>query len=174
MSEADDKILTHLNAFSIQAMQALMAARLKAGQRGAGAIELGDLLLGLIVADRGLWANLLPEMREGDRLIDSPPLSSFFSMEIASKTLSGIEALLPYSEPIGHTVEVPLSHEVQLAFDEAEHIQKTFLQRQIEPFHLLAAVLTQEGSQCVKLLLTEGITKELVLRKLKASDQSGS
>jgi hypothetical protein len=63
MSEADDKILTDLNAFSIQAMQALMAARLKAGQRGAGAIELGDLLPRLIVTDQGSWANLLPDMR---------------------------------------------------------------------------------------------------------------
>ena len=155
-------------------MQVLAAARLKAGQRGAVAIELGDLLLGLIVADQGLWTNLLPEMREGDQLIDSPPHSLFFSMEVASKALNGIEALLPHSEPIGHTVEVPLSNEVQLAFDEAESIQKRFLQRQIGPLHILAAVLTQEGSQCVKLLLTEGITKELVLRKLKASDQSGS
>jgi hypothetical protein len=154
-------------------MQALAAARLKAGQRGAGAIELGDLLLGLIVADQDLWANLLPEMREGDRLIGSPPHTPFFSTEEASKLLNGIEAVLPHSGPVGHTVELPLSHEVQLAFDEAERIQKTFLQRQIEPLHLLAAVLTQEGSQCVKLLLTEGITKELVLRKL-TSDQSGS
>lgn len=152
----------------------MAAARLKAGQRGAGAIELGDLFLGLIVADQDLWAKLLPEMREGDRLIGSPPHNPLFSTEVASRILNGIEALLPYSEPIGHTVEVPLSHEVQLAFDEAERIQKTFLQRQIEPLHLLAAVLTEEGSQCVNLLLTEGITKELVLRKLKASDQSGS
>lgn len=113
-------------------------------------------------------------MREGDRLIGSPPHTPFFSTEVASKLLNGIEAVLPHSEPVGHTVEVPLSHEVQLAFDEAERIQKTFLQRQIEPLHLLAAVLTQEGSQCVKLLLKEGITKELVLRKLKASNQSGS
>jgi hypothetical protein len=174
MSEADEKTLRHLNAFSTQSMQVLAAARLKAGQRGAGAIELGDLLLGLIVADQGLWENLFPDMRKGDRLLDSAPHTPFFSTEVASKTLSGIEALLPYSEPIGHTVEVPLSHEVQLAFDEAERIQKTFLQRQIEPLHILAAVLTQEVSQCVKPLLTEGITKELVLRKLKASDQSGS
>ena len=173
MNEVDDKILRHLNAFSTQAMQALMAARLKAGQRGASAIELGDLLLGLIVTDQGSWANLLPDMRDGDTL-DLPPHSPFFSTDVATRLLSGIAALLPYSEPIGHTVEVPLSQEVQIAFDEAERVQKTFLQRQIEPLHLLAAVLTQEGSQCVKLLLKEGITKELVLRKLKASDQSGS
>jgi hypothetical protein len=128
MGEADDKILTHLNAFSIQAMQALMAARLKAGQRGAGAIELGDLLPGLIVTDQGSWANLLPDMREGDTL-DLSPHSPFFSTDVAGRLLNGIAALLPYSEPIGHTVEVPLSHEVQLAFDEAERIQKTFLQR---------------------------------------------
>lgn len=63
MSEADEKTLRHLNAFSTQAMQALAAARLKAGQRGAGTIELDDLLLGLIVADQDLWANLLPDAR---------------------------------------------------------------------------------------------------------------
>jgi hypothetical protein len=54
-------------------------------------------------------------------------------MRERGKLLNGVAALLPYSEPIGHTVEVPLSHEVQLAFGEAQRVQKTFLARQIEP-----------------------------------------
>jgi hypothetical protein len=90
---------------------------------------------------------------------------------VATKLLSGIESLLPHSEPIGHTIEVPLSQEVQLAFDEAEQLQKTFLQTQIEPLHLLAAVLAHEASPSVKVFLAAGITKEVVLEKLGANDQ---
>jgi hypothetical protein len=53
VNEDDAKILSHLNTFSPYALQALAAARLKAGQRGASAIEVGDLLAGLILADQG-------------------------------------------------------------------------------------------------------------------------
>lgn len=174
MSEADDKVLAHLNAFPIRAMQALAAARLKAGQRGASAIEVGDMLLGLIVADQGTLGNLLSDMHEGDRPLPLPPHSPLFSPETASKLLTRIEILLPHLEPIGHTIEVPLSHELQLAFDEAEEIQNTFRHKQIEPLHLLAAVLTQQASECVKVLLGVGVTKELVLQKLRATDQDQS
>ena len=50
MSEDDDKIVTHLNAFSNRSMQVVLAARYNAGQRGANVIELGDLLLGMVLA----------------------------------------------------------------------------------------------------------------------------
>ena len=65
MSEADDKILAHLNAFSSRAIQVVFAARYKAGQRGANMIEVGDLLLGMILEDQGMMENLLTDMREG-------------------------------------------------------------------------------------------------------------
>jgi hypothetical protein len=54
MSEADDKIVAHLNAFSIRAILVVLGARLKAGQRGAIMIEVGDLLLGMIMEDQGM------------------------------------------------------------------------------------------------------------------------
>lgn len=166
MNEDDAKILSHLNTFSPYALQALAAARLKAGQRGASAIEVGDLLAGLILADQGSWANLLPEFQGVDTQVDVPSRIPFFSTEAASNLLSGIEALLARSEPIGHTIEVPLSPEVQLAFDEAENIRRTFLNKQIEPLHLLAGTLMHETNECVKVLLRGGMTKQALIQKL--------
>ena len=175
MSEADDKILAHLNTFSVRAMQVLAAARLKAGRRGAGAIELGDMLLGLIVSNQGTLGVLFAEdMHEENRPLPHPPHRPFFSPETADKLLTGIESFLPRLEPIGQTIELPLSHDVQLAFDEAEEIKSTFRHKQIEPLHLLAALLTQQASECVKVLLGAGITREQVLQKLRATDQDQS
>jgi len=59
LTEPDDKILGHLNAFSTSAMQALFAARFKAGQRGANAIEMVDLLFGIVLEDQGKMEKLL-------------------------------------------------------------------------------------------------------------------
>jgi len=45
-----------------------------------------------------------------------------------------------------------------------------FHHKQIEPLHLLAAVLTQEMTQHSKLLQGLGITKELVLQRLRGTE----
>lgn len=123
------------------------------------------------MADQGSWRNLLPDiLGEEDRVIDLPP-HPFFSAEMATKLSNEIESLLAHSEPFGDTIEEPLSDEAQLAFDEAEHLQKTFLRTQIEALHLLAAVLAHETSPSVKVFLAAGITKEVVLEKLRANGQ---
>jgi hypothetical protein len=172
MSEADDKILIRLNAFSMRAIQVVFAARYKAGQRGANIIEVGDLLLGLVLEDKGMMGNLVSSMHEGKRptsVLPLPSHSPFFSPQAADELLTRIENLLPQSQPIGHTIEVPLSADLERAFDAAKEVQDAFHHKQIEPLHLLAGVLT-ESSQLVKPLQELGITKELVLQRLKAAE----
>ena len=170
MSEADDKILKHLNVFSARARQVVFAARLKAGQRGGGMIDVGDLLLGMVLEDQGMMGNLLSNAQEGlgpTTALPLPSHSPFFPTGTASELMTRIEELLPKSEPIGHTVEVPLSPELQYAFDGAKDLQNMFRHEQIGPLHLLAAVLADESSQYTKLLQNVGITKAQVLKKLK-------
>jgi hypothetical protein len=173
MGEPDDKTLTRLNAFSTRAIQVVFAARFKAGQRGANMIEVGDLLLGMVLEDKGMIGNLLSNMHGGPGLtspLTLPSHSPFFSPEAAGELLTRIETLLPQSEPISHTIEVPLSLDLERAFDGAKGVQDMFHHKQIEPLHLLAGVLTQESSQHFKLLQEVGITKELVLQRLRAKE----
>ncbi len=170
MTEADDKILGHLDAFSARAMQALFAARLKAGQRGASAMEVADLLLGLIMEDQGTIGGLLPDTHGRKEFIPLPipSHSPFFSSEAAGMLLAKIEAQILPAAPIPHTKDVPLSPELERTFDRARDVQNMFHHEQIGPLHLLAAVLAEESSQQTKLLQDVGITKEHVFRTLKA------
>jgi ATP-dependent Clp protease ATP-binding subunit ClpA len=170
MNEADDKIVAHLNTFSVRALRVLFAARHKAGQRGAKQIEVGDLLLGLILEDNGM-GNLLSEMHgEQGSILPLPPHIPFFSSEAAGELMTRIENLLPQAESIGHTIDLPLSADVEHVFDSAKDVQSTLRHKQIQPLHLLAAVLTQDSGQFVNLLNEGEITKNQVLERLNASD----
>ena len=173
MTERDEKILANLNAFSISAMQTLFAARFKAGQRGANVIDVGDLLFGIVLEDQGMMENLLSNMhgaQDSVHVLHFPSHSPFFPPATASDILTRIESLLPPSEPYTHTVEVPLSPDLEHTFDGAKDVRNMFHHKQIEPLHLLAAVLSQESSQQIKPLREAGITREMVMERLKATE----
>jgi len=169
LTETDDKILGHLNAFSIRAMQTLFAARFKAGQRGANVIEVDDLLFGIVLEDQGMMENVLPMAKDSIPELPSPSHSPFFPPATAGDIITRIENLLPQSEPYTHTIEVPLSADLERTFDEAKNLRSMFHHKQIEPLHLLAAVLGQESNQHVKLLRETGITREMVMERLRAN-----
>ena len=131
--------------------------------------EIDDLLVGLVLEDQGmLEGGLVGKLHEGTvHLVSQAPLHiPFFSKEMANDLLAKIEGILPRSEPVGLSTEIPLSSAAVHAFNSAEEFQKRFQHGQIEPLHLLAALLTEESSQGVKLLHASGITQEKVLLKL--------
>jgi hypothetical protein len=173
LTETDDKILGHLNAFSIRAVQTLFAARFKAGQRGANVIDVDDLLFGIVLEDQGMMGYLLPNMHGAKDSISELPCPShspFFPPATAGDIVTRIENLLPQSEPYTHTIDVPLSADLERTFDEAKNVRSMFHHKQIEPLHLLAAVLGQESNQHVKLLRETGITREMVMERLRATE----
>jgi hypothetical protein len=158
--------------FTMRARQVVFAARIKAGQRGAPMMDVGDLLLGMLIEDQGMMASVLPSiMTEGQgatSLLPLPAQTPFFPLGAANELLYRIEKLLPQSKPIAQTVEIPLSPDLKRVFDGANDVQSMFQHKEIEPLHLLAAVLTEESSRYVKLLQEVAITKELVLQRLNA------
>lgn len=95
----------------------------------------------------------------------------FFSPEEANDFLAKIEGILPRSEPVGTSTEIPLSSAAVHAFNSAEEIQTRFRHSQAEPLHLLAALLAEE-SQGVKLLHDSGITQENVLLTLGSATEN--
>jgi hypothetical protein len=156
--------------FSMGARRVVFVARLKAGQRGAAMIDLGDLLLGILLEDQGMIGSFFPIMTEGRGpapLELFPSHTPIFPLGAPDELLEKIEKLLPQSKPVAKTIEIPISPDLEGAFDGAIHIQNTFNHKRIEPLHLLAAVLTEESNQHVKLLQDFGITKEQVLKRLK-------
>jgi ATP-dependent Clp protease ATP-binding subunit ClpA len=67
---------------------------------------------------------------------------------------------------------VHLSPSLERIFDSAKAVQTRFQHSQIEPLHLLAAILTEEASQGVKLLQGSGITLEKMLLKLSGATEN--
>jgi len=159
-----------IDVFSMRAKQLVFAARFNAGEHGANLIDVEDFLLGLVLEDQGmLGENLFSKLHDGvgTLLNQAPSHIPFFSPEVAKNLVTRMEAHLPQLKPVSLSTEVPLSPALKRAFDSAKDFQAQFQHSQIEPLHLLAAILTDESSQSVKLLQEFGITQKKVLEKLR-------
>ncbi len=154
-------------AFSRRARGVLVAARFKAGQRGADAIGVDDLLLGLIVEDQGiLFREVHPEVESSE--VESPQESHspFFPSDIASVLLMKIGELLPRSDPVPSSREMGVSTDLKSLLVEARELQRELRHNEVEPLHLLAAVL-RKSSHAVDLLRQAGIYREKVMNTLR-------
>jgi len=163
------------DSFSLRSRQIVFAARFKAGERGANMIDIDDLLVGLVLEDQGmLEKGMFGKLHEGTvHLVNQAPLHiPFFLPEIANDFLAKIEGILPRSQSVGLSTDIPLSSAIVHAFNSAKDIQARFQHSQIEPLHILAALLTEESSQGVKLLHGSGITQETVLLKLGGPNEN--
>ena len=159
--------------FSTYARQVVFLARFKAGRRGANAIGVDDFAVALILEDQGMIGTVVAEMIYGDQELGPtlPPEdhSSFLPAEIAFDLLTKIEGSLPQSEATPLSTETPISSELERVCDAAKNLQYKFQLSQIEPLHLLAAVLTEESSQFTRLLREVGITYDQVLQRLRTA-----
>lgn len=90
----------------------------------------------------------------------------------AEDLLANIEGLFPQSEPVALNAEIPLSPSLERVLDSAKTLQARLQHREIEPLHLLAAILKEESSQGVKLLRDSGITQEKVLLRLSGAAEN--
>lgn len=163
-----------LDSFSMRARQVVFAARFKAGERGAKMIDTDDFLVGLILEDqRAMAKTVFGKIHEGQAVVSKVPSHiPFFSSKIAEDLLTKLESRLPQSQPVATNVEMPLSPSLKRVFDSAKAHQTRLEHSEIEPLHLLAAILTEESSRGVKLLHDSGITQEKVLLTLSGAAEN--
>ncbi len=157
--------------FSERARRIVFAARVKAGERGGAAIDTADLLAGLILEDQGMAeAAVLLKLGHGTPIfVDRRPLHTpFFSPTQAQDLLDSLAKLLPQSQPLATTAEIPLSPSLQRVFNSAKTLQTRLQHSKLGRLHLLAAALAEESSPSVQLLRDAGITEEKVLLALRA------
>lgn len=160
------------DAFSMRARQIVFAARFEAGECGANLIDVKDFLLGLVLEDQGtLGESLFSKLHDGQGTLlnKAPSHIPFFPQDVAKNLVTRIKALLPQMKPVGLSTEIPISPALERAFGSAEAFQAQFSHSQIEPLHLLAAILKEESSQCANLLQEFGITSEKVLQQLRGT-----
>jgi ATP-dependent Clp protease ATP-binding subunit ClpA len=156
------------DAFSSRSRIVVFGARFAAGERGSEAIDVEDLLIGLVREDQGTHGSMLSKFL-GDGVGSGFPTRThkqFFDPAVATSLLNNIEESVPHLEPIATSTEIPLSDQLSRVFEAAEGYRIQFHHDQIEPLHLLAAVFNDEGSVAAKELLKIGLTHEEVLRHL--------
>jgi ATP-dependent Clp protease ATP-binding subunit ClpA len=151
------------DVFSARARQIISAARFKAGERGANTIDVNDFLVGLILGDQCLLTNVMSKLL-GEPVAFAESAEShilFIPPKTAQNLPASMEKLLPLSNPVAPATSASISPALMRVFDSAKDLQRQLRRRShIEPLHLLAAILTEESSDGVKLLQGYGITRE--------------
>ena len=155
--------------YSHRAKYVIFGTRKKAGRRGADAMDVGDLLSAIMLEDQNMTRELLCHDGKGQigRVVGLEPHTPFFSASSASDLLANLDALLSRSNPIPDSTDMTITADLRRIFQSAESHQQEFHHNQVEPLHLLLAVLELPSCPEVDLLRRAGITEESVRVKLK-------
>lgn len=166
-----------LEDYSLRVHRALFLARLKAGQRGADAIELGDLLVALLIEDQGGFHKALADFhgrRNSTAQADPWPHQPFLPSELANGLLAQVEALCTRSQPVPAASDMPLSEAVKRVFTASASLRDELKQTKVEPLHLLAAVANDQSSRGAEVLRQAGITREKIINAMQQEEAAAS
>jgi|SRR5579875_2057281 len=155
--------------YSDRARQVIFLARMKAGQRGAQSIEVNDLLAAVVIEDQGDFQKAVSEGRGSRDVIQSERSepSRFLPSTFAKELLSRIESESPASQPVPNSEEMALSDGFKHALVRAGVLCDELRHNQVEPMHLLAAILEDDSGQAAQFFRYAGITRENVIAYLK-------
>ncbi|HKT49103.1 MAG TPA: Clp protease N-terminal domain-containing protein [Candidatus Angelobacter sp.] len=143
----------------------IFLSRRDAGSRGGPALEPADLLAAIINEDQGELAK-----RFAGHVTQSGPIQPpkpFFSAEVASRVLLRLHNVLPQQEPIADSVDMPMSPSLEHIFHAATELAQELHHPQVQPLHLVAAILGEESSEPAEILRETGISKEAVMQALR-------
>src|SRR5579875_656561 len=156
--------------YSFRAQQVIFLARLKAGQRGAEAVEVADLLAALIIEDQEGFSKALSDIRnlpksaaKADRKTHAP----FFLPELASDLLASLPEMHTNSRASPNELELLLSQSAVRVFERAVSLCAELQHRYVQPLHILAAILDNRSSRVAQILDRAGITREGVLKSVR-------
>jgi ATP-dependent Clp protease ATP-binding subunit ClpA len=160
--------------FSERARRLIFFSRKVAGERGAAAIEVEDLVQVLVREDQAEYAKLFPEsaVPVAARMA-VPKHRPFFTAEVAAEIQRKLEPLMPSKAKFLPTsVEMPLSETAQRVLLAAMDRSKESHDRQVEPLHLLAEVLSDDTSPVADALKQAGVTQEAVEAAIESREYS--
>ena len=157
--------------YSDRARRVVFLTRLKAGRRGAPALEPEHLVEALVFEDQGKSATAFIVPNEVAEVIAAPGIElhhPFLSSDIASEVLMELERVFTKSEPIPDSTDMPMSPALGVVFNAAMALRSELGCQQVEPLHLLAATLSESGSKASDVLKRAGVTKEAVIAAIRA------
>ncbi|HEU5415886.1 MAG TPA: Clp protease N-terminal domain-containing protein [Candidatus Angelobacter sp.] len=144
----------------------IFLSRKDAGSRGAASLEPGDLLQAIISEDQGELAKRLV-----GHVIQSGPIQPpqpFFSADVASKVLFRLHSILPRQEPVEDSVDMPMSPTLEHTLHAATTLAQELHHPQVQPLHLVAAILDEPSSEAAEILRQAGISNEAVIETLRS------
>jgi ATP-dependent Clp protease ATP-binding subunit ClpA len=92
----------------------------------------------------------------------------FFSADVASKALLRLHAFLPQHEPVAESVDITMSPSLQHILNAATTLAGKLQHSQVQPLHLVAAILAEESSGPAEILKEAGISREAVIQALRS------
>jgi len=154
--------------FSERSRRVVFLARMDAGRRGAAALEPAHLLDAVVREDQGeLAARFAGAVTSSGPL--RPPERSFFSAETASEILSTLERVLPpQAKPVADSADMQSSSALGETFAGATALATELHHEKVEPLHLVAAMLSIEGSGVAEILEQVGISREAVIAAIQS------
>jgi ATP-dependent Clp protease ATP-binding subunit ClpA len=154
--------------YSKGALRVIFAARYKAGERGSDAIDVGDLVVGLVLEDQGKMGEVLSLPSPSGVAIDGLDAHApFIQPEAATRLLLSVENNLTHSRTVPTSVDLPLSVELQAVFTFAEELRTELVHERMEPLHLLAGVFQEKSGVFSDQFREAGITQDSVIAKLR-------
>jgi ATP-dependent Clp protease ATP-binding subunit ClpA len=157
---------TLLEHFSDRSKMVIFLTRKDAGSRGAAALDPGDLLEAIINEDQGELAKRLAGAQTRSGPIRAP--QPFFSAAVAAKALLKLENILPKQEPVADSVDMTMSPNLQHILDAATKLAEELHHSQVQPLHLVAAILADETSTPAEILKEAGISRDAVIDALRS------
>ena len=159
-------------AYSKRGRQILSLAHFRSRARGSATIEVEDLLVSFLIEDQGEYAKAKSEIVPGGVAfdmdhVDLRPRRPFVPPAVADDLLARVEALCSRSEPLDWRAFKSMSEGVKRAFDVADLLREALRQREIEPLHLLAAIVATEASTSAQMFRDAGITTEKVVEAIR-------
>jgi ATP-dependent Clp protease ATP-binding subunit ClpA len=157
---------TVLEHFSDRSKMVIFLTRKDASRRGATALELGDLLEAIINEDQGELAKRFVGAVTRSGPIREP--EPFFSAEVASQVLLGLHNILARHEPVADSVDMAMSSSLERILNAATTLAGELQHSQVQPLHLVAAILAEESSEPADILKEAGISREAVIQALRS------
>jgi hypothetical protein len=169
------------DSFSDRSLRVIMLARINAGGRGTGALQVGDLLSAIIIEDQGGFQDAAQNLLGAGSVVwardsgvanteaEAHPESRppFFHPSIAAAILARLKANTEESNPTSMSEEIRLSDRVKKALAEACRLQLELGQDRVEPLHIVGALAGDASSEAGRILMESGITREGILRALR-------
>jgi hypothetical protein len=154
----------------------IFLARVVAGYRGASEIcsktcpgtllLAADLLEGIIREHAP--ARLLPPYSVGIEGV--PPHHAFFADSTATELLTELNSLRPSRDPIQTSVDMAVSSGLGRTLNEAAALANDLRSTNIEPLHLLAAMIQCDADICER-LNRHGVRLDAALAAIRSTDQ---